>query len=53
MHGKSSIRLGQMFCPATDRNVPILFRHEGIEIGDVAMVKRKLADWRDAPTVND
>lgn len=30
-----------------------LGRHEGIEIGDVAMVKRKLADWRDAPTVND
>jgi hypothetical protein len=32
MHGKGQVRLGQMFCPATDRNVPILFRHDGIEI---------------------
>jgi hypothetical protein len=32
MHGKGQVRLGRMFCPATDRNVPILFRHDGIEI---------------------
>ena len=32
MHAKAQVRLGQMFCPATDRNVPILFRHDGIEL---------------------
>jgi hypothetical protein len=32
MDAKGRVRLGRMFCPATDRNVPILFRHDGVEL---------------------
>lgn len=32
METMDTIRLGKMFCPANDRNVPILFRHRGAEI---------------------
>ena len=30
-----------------------LSRQEGIELGDVAMVKQILAEWRDAPSISE
>lgn len=32
METADTIRLGRMFCPANDRNVPILFRHRRTEV---------------------
>ena len=32
MHTVGLVRLGRMFCPATDRNVPILFRDGRVEV---------------------
>ncbi len=36
MRAMGSVRVGRMFCPATDRNVPILFRHDRVEIDPAA-----------------
>ena len=33
MESRDSIRLAKMFCPAIDRNVPILLRHRRPEVG--------------------
>ena len=35
MESKDSIRLARMFCPANDRNVPILLRHRDTEVGSL------------------
>ena len=36
MENEGSIRLARMFCPANDRNVPILFRHRRPELDSLA-----------------
>ncbi len=36
MENKDSIRLAKMFCPANDRNVPMLLRDRSPEIGSAA-----------------
>lgn len=36
MENEGTVRLARMFCPANDRNVPILFRHRQTEIDSLS-----------------